>query len=284
MSDKDPALIKAVSLAKRATATRPLFFTLVLKGGTDGALLLSRKKSTTQEIKALKEKCGGSVVVRGRCFMEDGKLTFETAKLPSAAVAKVLKMILRRDAGVSLPVEARLASDLVEEEETPGEESSPVVEDQEAPTSPADAPVGEKKVSNVVFTQARLVWDATRKSVQNQLKQLEQQILTVCQQINNDPNAEIEIDAGELASNVKTIYTILDKLDQRLIDKLDEALNAPVPEQRAARHREAAAILREYQEYVTNDPLFNAIDDNGFVPLTIRKNVLAALHGLASKL
>jgi hypothetical protein len=283
MTGKDPLLTKGVALAKQATAEHPLYFTLALKGGADGALLLSRKKSTAQEIKELKEKCHGTAVVRGRCFMEEGKLVFETARPPASAV-KVLKLILRRDTGLTLQIDARPAEDLAKEEgaDLENDAGSPETGATSAKEPTPPAPV--KKGTNVIFTQARLVWDATRKSVQSQLQGLEKQILSVCQQINNDPQAEQEIDLGALTAQVKTIYTILDKLDQRLIDKLDEALNAAKPERREALHQEALLILREYEDYVANDPLFNSIDNNGFMPTTLRKSVLAAVQGLASKL
>ncbi|MBL8797297.1 MAG: hypothetical protein JNM56_25570 [Planctomycetia bacterium] len=286
MSVKDPLLTKNVALAKHATAEHPLFFTLVLKGGSDGALLLSRKKGTANDIKVLKEKCHGTAVVRGRCYSEEGKLVFETAK-PPASATKVLKLILHRETGLTLPIETRMAKgpDDDEPEVTDGEpqEGAPETGDEVVPEEKKQ-PAPIKKGTNIIFTQARLVWDATRKSVQSQLQGLEKQIITVCKQINDDPNAPQEIDLDALTSQVKTIYTILDRLDQRLIDKLDDALNASDPAQREELHREAKGILDEYEKYVTDDPLFNAIDNNGFMPTTLRKSVLAAVQGLASKL
>ena len=40
---------------------------------------------------------------------------------------------------------------------------------------------------------------------------------------NEDETAEDEFEEGEVEDAVKTLYTVMDKLDERLIDKLDEA-------------------------------------------------------------
>ena len=140
------------------------------------------------------------------------------------------------------------------------------------------------EVSLVALQKSRLAWDGLRKKVQSELQALERHILEAIRTHNADETAEEEYDEQEVAAAVKQLYTILDKLDARLIDKLDEALNAQDAEQRQARHREAAAIIKEYQAFADQDPLLATIDDNGFTSCSIRKSVVATLNVLASKL
>jgi hypothetical protein len=153
-----------------------------------------------------------------------------------------------------------------------------------APAGAAPAGDGKTAVSNVVFTQTRLVWDATRKKVQTELEALAQAIRTTCRQWNEDPNFEDEVDPNELEAGLKNLNRILDKLDTRLIDKLDEALNAADPAQRQAKHVEAKGLVQEYLAFVNTDPLLAEIDDNGFTATKVRATVLAALTALSSKL
>ena len=153
-----------------------------------------------------------------------------------------------------------------------------------APAPAAAADEAGKKVSNVVFTQSRLVWDATRKKMQADLKALEQSIRETCRRWNDDPDGDDEIDLGELEGGLKKLPALLEALDTRLIDKLDEALNAADADARQARHQEAKAIVAEYLAFVNGDRLLARIDDNGFLPSKVRANVQTALTTLAGKL
>src|SRR5262249_50919648 len=101
--------------------------------------------------------------------------------------------------------------------------------------------------TNVVFTQTRLAWDQTRKKIRGELQKLEQSIAGVCL----DPELQQEeFDFSTLAADTKELYTILDHLDTRLIDKLDEDLNAADAQERARLQSEAGGIVKEYLAYV----------------------------------
>ena len=69
----------------------------------------------------------------------------------------------------------------------------------------------------------------------------------------------------------------LDGLDERLIDKLDEALNAADPKQRQARQQEAKVILGDYKAFVANDPLLAGISETGSALTQHLSGVLADL-------
>ena len=72
--DKD--LVDGLKTAK----TKRCFFVLVLKGGTDGVLLVSKTKIAAPAIAEAKKSSGGSAVVQGFVSYADGAYLFETAK------------------------------------------------------------------------------------------------------------------------------------------------------------------------------------------------------------
>ncbi|WP_445682290.1 hypothetical protein [Radicibacter daui] len=137
--------------------------------------------------------------------------------------------------------------------------------------------------SFVALQKSRLDWDALRKNIQTQLQSLEKSIFDAVRAHNADPAAEDIFEEEEVTLGVGQLYRILDGLDTRLIDKLDEALNSE-GDQRRARHAEAARIVEEYQSFVDSDPLIGEIDENGFLPTSIRGDALSALGALARQL
>src|SRR5438105_4116377 len=147
--------------------------------------------------------------------------------------------------------------------------------------APSAAP-GKKRPSFVQLQKSRLAYDGLRIAVQGQLRDLEQSILAAVRAHNGDDTREDEFDEADVAASVKQVYALLDGLDARLIDKLDEALNAKEDE-RDSRHAEAANIIQEYQAFVAADPMLKEIDDNGFTKTTIRASVVKTLGELAAQ-
>jgi hypothetical protein len=147
--------------------------------------------------------------------------------------------------------------------------------EEESEESAEVTPKAEKGASLVALQQVRLAWDQTRKQIQVDLKTLEASILAACEE---DEEVESEdVDVGVL-------QTVLDGLDNRLIDKLDEALNAADPAQRAKLNQEAKGIAAEYSAFISGNALMIDIDDSGFTPVAIRKSAVDALTLLSSKL
>ena len=119
----------------KAAKSKRAYFVLVLKGGSDGALIVSKTKVAPTAIAEAKKKSGGSAVVKGFCKYEDGKYVFETAKIPPATAAQVVKTIAKRDAEQSIHAEFRLSNDpelLAGEGDVPGK------------TGPSVKPLGEQ--------------------------------------------------------------------------------------------------------------------------------------------
>jgi hypothetical protein len=150
-----------------------------------------------------------------------------------------------------------------------------IAESGTAATAGSAPKVAAATGTNVVFQQTRLAWDATRKTIQAEVKKLEDSILASCKD-----DEEVGIDAVDLTQ----LSSILEKLDSRLIDKLDEALNAQDPAERQRVHLQAKGIVSEYMAFVNDSPLMADIDDSGFTPVAVRKTALSALTLLSSKL
>ena len=130
-------------------------------------------------------------------------------------------------------------------------------------------------VSKVAFTQSRLAWIATRKQVQAELKKLELKIQALTVE---------EEDFGEIRAGTGQLYEIMEVLDERLIDKLDDALNAAEPARIKALHGEAREIIDEYLDFVNTDDLMKDIDDNGFVNVKIRSALSDQLKQMSTLL
>jgi hypothetical protein len=103
----DEELVAGLKLAK----TKRCYFALVVKGATDGALVVSKQKVPPVLITLAKKKCGGSAVVKGAVFFEDGKYIFETAKEQAATMPNALKLIAKRDAGMAIIAICRVGTD-----------------------------------------------------------------------------------------------------------------------------------------------------------------------------
>lgn len=144
-----------------------------------------------------------------------------------------------------------------------------------APTVPAP--------SLVDLQQARLAWETTRKKVAEELQGLEKVIRQAVESHNLDEEAEFEYDLSELGEGCRKLYSALDTLDTRLIDKLDEALNAE-GDTRGARNAEARDILREYRKFIASDQTLDQIDGNPFLQTKIKTEFDRTLNELSQKL
>ena len=75
---------------------------------------------------------------------------------------------------------------------------------------------------------------------------------------------------------------LLERLDESLADRLDEAANATDPAERARLVAAARASIAQYQAVLASEPLIADLDDNPFVPLSIQKTLTATLTALAA--
>ena len=128
----------------------------------------------------------------------------------------------------------------------------------------------------VLYTQTRLAWDGMRKHVQAELRKVEAAVLS---ESANEPDFDV------ISGNVKVLYTVLERLDDRLIDVLDEALNAEEGAQRQGHQRDALGLVDEYLAYVNSgDPFLEAVDDNGFVEVQLLSELRKRLSDMRAQL
>jgi hypothetical protein len=141
--------------------------------------------------------------------------------------------------------------------------------------APAAAPTPAAPGRFVHQAKVRLGWQMARQKLAADLKALEGAIL---EHYRDQP------EGADLATRVRRFDDVLGTLDESLADKLDAALNAADPAQRSALHEQARTILAGYAQYVRDEPLIAALDDNPFVPLSTHKTLLKTLKVLDSSL
>lgn len=135
----------------------------------------------------------------------------------------------------------------------------------------------------VALQQSRLSWDGLRKRVGSQLNALEQAVVQQVRAHNADPDNEDEYDETELTEGLRRLHGLLERLDTRLIDKLDEAMQASGPA-RQQLHQQALVIVGDYRSFVASDALIAEIDANGFIDTAIRREAEQTLAQLAERL
>lgn len=139
----------------------------------------------------------------------------------------------------------------------------------EASSAPsADAADG----SAVRLAKGLLLWNGPRSFVKQELMKLEAAIVT---------QSENEADAAEIKQKLgKVSDGVLDDLDDRLTDKLNELRGATNSVTKRAIIEEARKIVTAYQKFVAEDELMKDIDDNGILPLAIRPRLTAVLQAV----
>jgi hypothetical protein len=147
---------------------------------------------------------------------------------------------------------------------------APPVSGAAAQASPAAPPNGPGATA---FAKARLAWVATRHKIEGEIDKLHAEMTSVYK------------DHGFGADLDKIFRTkvdpMLDKLDHRLAEKLDEVAKNGDPAGHAKLVQEAKTIIRDYESYIAGEPLIAKLDDNPFVPLQIQKTLSATLAALS---
>ena len=129
---------------------------------------------------------------------------------------------------------------------------------QEAPAAPAAIAQGD----TIKLQKGRLAWDRTRESVRTNLHSIEATIIADVTKHNDDPAAADVFDLDEVRSAMPRLYRVLERYDERLTDKLDEAMSASGGD-RARLSAEAAAIVGEYRALLGSDDELVRIDGSG---------------------
>jgi hypothetical protein len=297
----DADLLAALKQAKM----KKMFFAFVPKG-TDGKLLISKKKIPPKVIQEAKKEIGGGMPVTGKCFGEEGTMVFLVAKPAPPALTAAVKKVARRDSGLTIDPEFRVAHDAdAEEPETtsPTEAGAAAAESAvpapaPAPTAPppppttataqpaATAPQRPPTEQELVvledrrreFKKARSAWVAVKTKAEEDLEK-----------VKDGARMAYVADASQfpkVAKGCKDIDDILDNLDDNLRDTLDKYASTPLKDQ-AKLHTLAATateILDRYVKYVESNPIMKAIDSKEFADVTVHAPIMKALGDLRKAL
>ena len=258
------AMIPLVRTLQKGGITMPALIAVTSK---KTAVLISRRAISPSRRKLLAEylqESGGIKYLVAQCTGASGELEFQLDSSPGGLSKRLKQAVLDQT-----NLRTRIVLRFGEESESDGEEDA----DNDTPAAAATG--AARPQSFVAFTQTRLAWDQTRKAVQADLRKLEAEILARCKD---------ESDFADIQVGAKTLYEMLDVLDERLIDKLDEALNATTPQTRQQLHLQAREIVDEYLEFVETDELVADIDANGFVDTAVRATLTTRLQDMAGRL
>ena len=131
----DEELKAALKLAK----SKKVFFAFFPKG-TEGKLIVSKLKIPPKVVAATKKEVGGGPPVTGKCFAEGNTMVFQVIKAPPGTMAATIKRIVKKETGLAIVPDFRLASAAdVEEEDTGAAEGAAAPAAPPPPGKPAPA-------------------------------------------------------------------------------------------------------------------------------------------------
>jgi hypothetical protein len=136
-----------------------------------------------------------------------------------------------------------------------------------------NAQAGTGSSGTVTYAKSRLAWLAARKKVESDIETLRQRIIETFKD---------DAIAPQLDTSYKTkVAPVLATLDESLADTLDDATNATDPAKRAELVKAAKDIMQRYAQYLTSEPLIKDLDENPFLPLSIRATVGGTISTLS---
>jgi len=125
----------------------------------------------------------------------------------------------------------------------------------------------------VAYAKSRLAWLAARKKMETDIDALRVKIVETFKD---------DAIAPQIETNYRSkVAPVLAKLDATLADKLDEATNATDPTARAKLVAEAKSKMAFYASYLAAEPLLKDLDENPFLPLTIRATIGGTIQQLS---
>jgi hypothetical protein len=130
-------------------------------------------------------------------------------------------------------------------------------------------PPGTGKRGNVVnLAQGLMLWNQTRASVAAQVARIQAAILA--DTANDD-------DYDEIVGNIGALDEVLDVLDDRLTEKLNEIRAAADETQKNVISDQARKVADEFAGVIETDELIGDIDNNGFVASDIKLRLRQAI-------
>jgi hypothetical protein len=275
-----PQLDKILNAGLKMAATKRVPFALVAKSATLGALFV-KPRIAAKDIGEAKKKIGGGAVFQGVCFLEDGAHVFESTKPPKTGIDKLIKLLAKTCAGLSIRV---LCRELTTPGEIEGLEAEEAEEDVTAksaippappapPPPPAEAKEGTpakagpapKVAPRIAFGHALLKWDEAKgKAAANLLK------LQAAVRKEEPEEADLAAELGE----------VLDDFNGNLRDLIDKGYNTSDKKY----YQQAQNIIKSYVAKAQGDPVLKHVDKNPFVKTDIQSMFHPALGELSKRI
>lgn len=130
MGVRNPALEKALKDCK----TKKMHFAFVPKGA-EGQLIVAKKKPPEKDVAEVKKEIGGGTVIRGKVSGPIGAIIFEVAKEQAGSFKNALKIVAKRETGLTIVPDIQVKTDAEDEEVGTGE-----TETTETGQAPPEAP------------------------------------------------------------------------------------------------------------------------------------------------
>lgn len=138
MADIDSDLLLALKQAK----SKKMFFAFIPKG-SEGKLIVSKKKIPQKVVAEAKKEVGGGTAVTGKCMGPFDGMVFEVVKAVPPAMTASMKKVIKRDTGLTVLPDIQLAGDADDDEEDTGAappEAAASAPAAPTPPAPAAAP------------------------------------------------------------------------------------------------------------------------------------------------
>jgi hypothetical protein len=125
----------------------------------------------------------------------------------------------------------------------------------------------------VTYAKSRLAWLDARKKMEGEIDALRAKIIDTFK-------------GDAIAPQIETNYRakvapVLAQLDETLADDLDKAASATDAAARAKLVATAKATMGKYAKYLASEPLLKDLDENPFLPLTIRATIGGTIQQLS---
>lgn len=106
--------------ALRQCKGKKMYFAFIPKGA-EGQLIVSKKKVPEKDVAAARKEIGGGNPVRGKCFGPVADLVFQVAKEQPGTFKNALKLVAKRETGLTIVPNVQVAVDAETEEQETGE-------------------------------------------------------------------------------------------------------------------------------------------------------------------
>jgi peptidoglycan hydrolase-like protein with peptidoglycan-binding domain len=150
---------------------------------------------------------------------------------------------------------------------------------QKMPPTPAEPkPIEPPVLGKATLDKGAFVWNSTREILNTNIEELKKGVRAAYGTETQDLMKAID---GSLVKLGK----VVDKLDTRLADALDDAYKATTDDARLPHLKKAEGLMKEYLMYVKSEPLIDHMDGNPFgVKTSLKKVISDALKHLSELL